>query len=329
MPETLDGPGRLRRFRKTPALRSLVRETHLRPAQLIQPIFIQQGLDKPQPIASMPGCQRIGLPDLRRETETLTALGVGGVLLFGIPKHKSASGSEAADKDAIIQQAIRALKETSPDLVVMADACLCEYTTSGHCGIVTDDRVDNDATLPVLAKIATAQAEAGADIVAPSAMMDHQVAAIRRGLDDHGYPDTAILSYAAKHASAFYGPFREAAGSTPQFGDRNAYQMDPANAREASREIDVDVAEGADAILLKPGLPCLDLIRQARDRHDLPIGAYQVSGEYAMIKAGAQNGWLDEQRAVSETLLAMRRAGADFIVTYFAKQAAATLSKQR
>lgn len=329
MPERFQASARLRRFRKSAALRSLAQETHLRPEQLVQPIFIQEGLNEPQPIASMPGCQRIGLPDLRKEGEGLTALGVGGVLLFGIPENKSASGSEAADKNGIVQQAIRGLKETSPGLVVMADVCLCEYTSSGHCGLLAGDRVDNDATLPVLAKIATAQAQAGADIVAPSAMMDHQVAAIRRGLDDHGYPDTAILSYAAKHASAFYGPFREAAGSTPQFGDRNAYQMNPANAREAMREIDLDIAEGADAILLKPGLPCLDIIRQARDRHQLPVGAYQVSGEYAMIKAAAQNGWLDERRAVSETLLALRRAGADFIVTYFAKQAAESLSRQR
>lgn len=329
MRDTLHAPVRLRRLRKTSGLRSLVQETHVRPEQLVCPIFIQDGLSKPQPIASMPGCQRIGLADLRKEAETLTNVGVGGVLLFGIPKAKSASGEEASAKDGIIQKAIRELKQTSPELVVMADVCLCEDTTSGHCGVLAGDRVDNDATLPILARIAVAQAEAGVDIVAPSAMMDHQVSAIRRGLDERGFSETAILGYAAKHASAFYGPFREAAGSTPQFGDRKAYQMNPANAREALREIDLDVSEGADAILLKPGLPCLDIIRQARDRHHLPIGAYQVSGEYAMIKAAAQNGWLDEQRVVAETLLAMRRAGADFIVTYFAKQAAENLQNQR
>lgn len=312
-------PVRLRRTRRTAGLRRLVRETRLDATQLIQPVFVQEGLARPVAIPSMPGVRRLGLEHLPEEAQEMTDLGIGATIVFGIPSAKDAEGSNSYDARGITQQAIRALKLAAPELVVIGDVCLCEYTSHGHCGILGGNEVDNDATLQVLARTAVAQAAAGADIVAPSAMMDGQVAAIRTALDDGGHKDVAILSYAAKYASAFYGPFREAASSAPTFGDRYAYQMDIANAREAMREIESDIREGADMVLVKPALPCLDVLRQARDRFDVPIGAYQVSGEYSMIKAAAHNGWLDEARVRDESLTAIRRAGADFILTYFAK----------
>ncbi|MHB8632390.1 MAG: porphobilinogen synthase [Thermoplasmatota archaeon] len=316
---------RLRRLRRTPALRSLVQETRVHAASLVQPLFVQEGLSKRRPIPSMPGVERLGLADVAGEAQELVDARVGAVMLFGLPKHKDATGTGAYDEKGIVQQAIQRIKQTAPELVVIADACLCEYTDHGHCGPLGGGEVDNDATLRLLAKTAVSQAKAGADIVAPSAMMDGQVAAIRSALDAASFALTPILSYAAKHASALYGPFRDAAGSAPHAGDRRGYQMNPANGREAMREIQADLDEGADMVLVKPALSCLDLIRQARDRFDVPIGAYQVSGEYAMIKAAATNGWLDESRVVAETLQAIRRAGAGFTITYFAKQYAQSL----
>ncbi|MGH2456464.1 MAG: porphobilinogen synthase [Candidatus Limnocylindria bacterium] len=318
-----------RRLRRTPALRALVRETRLAPTQLIQPLFICPGEGVRQPIGAMPGQHRYSVDQLARVGGHLTGLGVGGVLLFGLPEAKDASGSGAWDRQGITQRAIRALREASPDLAIAADVCLCEYTSHGHCGVVAGGgegaRVDNDATLPLLARAAVSLAEAGADIVAPSAMMDGQVAAIRAALDAAERQETAILAYAAKHASAFYGPFREAADSAPAFGDRRSYQMDPANGREALREIDADLAEGADLIMVKPALPALDLVAAARARVNVPLAAYQVSGEYAAICAAAERGWLDRRAAALESLTAIARAGAGIIVTYFAAEAAAWL----
>ena len=321
-----------RRLRRTPALRGLVRETRLHPSMLVQPLFIQAGATGREPIAAMPGQDRLGLAALQGEAMRLRAAGVRSVLLFGLPSAKDASGSGAWAADGIVQEGIRALRAVDPELVIIADVCLCEYTSHGHCGILAgsgdDATVDNDTSLELLARTAVSLAEAGADIVAPSAMMDGQVAAIRAALDEAGHGQTAILAYAAKHASAFYGPFREAADSAPAFGDRRSYQMDPANGREARREIDADLAEGADMVMIKPALPSLDLVAAARARTDVPIAAYQVSGEYSAVCAAAANGWLDRRAVALESLVAIARAGADIIVTYFAVEAAGWLREE-
>ena len=315
---------RMRRLRATEALRSLVRETRLAPSQFILPLFVCTGEGIKRPISSMPGNAQLSVDQLVIECEEAARLGIGGVILFGIPESKDELASGAYDDNGITQQAVRAVKRSLPKLLVITDVCNCEYTSHGHCGFVVDNDVHNDATLLWLAKTAVSHARAGADIVAPSDMMDGRVAAIREALD-HEFETTPILSYAAKFASVFYGPFREAAESTPQFGDRRSYQMDPANGREAMREIELDLEEGADMIMIKPAMPYLDLIRQARDRFEVPLGAYQVSGEFSMIEAAARNGWLDRDRAILESLTCIRRAGADFVLTYFAKDAAKLL----
>jgi porphobilinogen synthase len=318
-----------RRLRRTPALRGLLRETRLQPEMLVQPLFIEAGASGREPITAMPGQDRLGLDALPEEAARLRAAGVRSVLLFGLPASKDAIGSGAWDAEGIVQEAIRVLRAADRELVLIADVCLCEYTSHGHCGVLEgsgeDAVVDNEPSLELLARTAVSLAAAGADIVAPSAMMDGQVAALRGALDDAGHGRTAILAYAAKHASAFYGPFREAADSAPAFGDRRSYQMDPANGREALREIDADVAEGADMVMIKPALPSLDLVAAARARTNVPIAAYQVSGEYAAICAAAANGWLDRRAAALESLVAIARAGADVIVTYFAAEAAGWL----
>jgi porphobilinogen synthase len=319
---------RMRRLRRTAALRSLVRETHLSPSALIYPLFLCPGEGVRKEVSSMPGVFNLSIDEAAKEAEACAALGLGGLLLFGLPAEKDDTATGAYADQGIVQQGLRALKASAAaeSLVLIADVCLCEYTSHGHCGIVhqhgTEYAIDNDATLPLLARTAVSLARAGADIVAPSDMMDGRVEAIRTALDEAKLPDTPIMSYASKFASAFYGPFREAADSAPQFGDRRSYQMDGANLREAMREIDLDVAEGADLLLMKPAMPYLDVIRAARERFDLPLGAYQVSGEYSMLHAAFQRGWLDRDRALLESLLSIRRAGADFIVTYFAKEAA-------
>lgn len=319
---------RMRRLRATPALRALARETMLTARQLVAPLFVCHGTNVRRPIASMPGHAQLSVDEAVREVEALAALGVGGVILFGIPAAKDAVGREAYDPKGIIPTALRALDKAAPDLLLWADVCLCEYTDHGHCGVVRDGRVDNDATLPLLSRAAVAYAEAGADVIAPSDMMDGRVAAIRRALDQAGLTETPIVSYAAKYASAFYGPFREAAESAPQFGDRRAYQMDPANADEALREVGLDLQEGADMVIVKPALPYLDVVRRVKDRFGVPVAAYQVSGEFAMIRAAAQNGWLDGERAALESLISIRRAGADAILTYFAREVAPLLGKE-
>jgi porphobilinogen synthase len=313
---------RLRRLRRSGALRSLVRETRLDRADLVYPLFVG-----PESRANdeLPAMGRFSVDDLPREVEELLGLGLSSVILFGIPEDKDEEGSGAYASDGIVQQALRSLRERYPDLVLVTDVCLCEYTSHGHCGVIENGEVANDATLELLARTAVSQVEAGADVVAPSDMMDGRVAALRTALDDAGFGETAIVSYAAKYASAFYGPFREAAESAPSFGDRRGYQMDPANVREALRECELDVAEGADALIVKPALPNLDVIRAARERFELPIAAYNVSGEYAMVKAAAARGWLDERQAAIESLTAISRAGADFVVTYWAKELAAWL----
>ncbi len=322
----------MRRLRRTEAIRSLVRETHLRPSSLIYPIFLCPGEGVRREIGSMPGVFNLSLDEAIKEAESAAALGVGGLLLFGLPATKDDQASGAWDDQGIVQQGLRALKQNRAldSLVLIADVCLCEYTSHGHCGIVARDgdhfEVENDTSVALIAKTAASLAAAGADIVAPSDMMDGRVEAIRTALDATGQHDTPILSYASKFASAFYGPFREAADSAPQFGDRRSYQMDGANLREAMREIDQDIAEGADMILMKPAMPYLDVIRAARERYDLPLGAYQVSGEYAMLQAAFARGWLEPERAMLESLLSIRRAGADFIVTYFARSAAQALA---
>jgi porphobilinogen synthase len=317
---------RPRRLRRTPALRRMVRETTLSVDHLIAPLFIAAGSGIVRPIRSMPGHAQLSVDQLDLEINEIAELQIPAVLLFGIPAHKDPIGSSGWDPEGPVPQAIRAIKQRAPQLTVIADVCVCEYTSHGHCGILAEapgsGDVLNDPTLDILARCAVAYADAGADIVAPSAMMDGQVAAIRSALDAAGHTQVAILSYAAKFASAFYGPFREAAESTPAFGDRRAYQMDPANGREALREVDLDVAEGADMIMVKPAGTYLDIISAVRQRYHLPLAAYQVSGEYAMVKAAAQLGWLDERRAALESLIAIRRAGADMIITYFAKDAA-------
>jgi porphobilinogen synthase len=322
---------RLRRLRRTEAIRSLVRETHLTPGALIYPMFICPGEGVRKEVGSMPGVFNLSIDEAVKEAAECASLGLGGLLLFGLPAEKDEQAIGAWAADGIVQQALRALKadRALDSLVTIADVCLCEYTSHGHCGMVTRDgdayEIDNDSSLPLLAKTAVSLAQAGADIVAPSDMMDGRVEAMRVALDAKGCANTPIMSYAAKFASAFYGPFREAADSAPQFGDRRSYQMDGANLREAMREIDQDIAEGADMILMKPAMPYLDVIRAARERYDLPLGAYQVSGEYSMLHAAFERGWLEPERAMLESLLSIRRAGADFIVTYFAKESAKLL----
>ncbi len=317
---------RLSRLRRTESLRALVSENHVAIGDLIYPLFIVEGSGIKQAIASMPNIFRFSVDQLPREAEEIAKLGIPAVLLFGIPEHKDEVGSAAYHPEGVVQQAIRAIKQSVPELLVVTDICLCEYTSHGHCGIVVNGYVDNDQTLSLLAKTAVSHAEAGADIVAPSDMMDGRVKAIRENLDEKGLQHIPILSYAAKYASAFYGPFREAAESTPQFGDRRAYQMDPPNLREALREVEQDIAEGADIIMVKPALPYLDVIRQVRNTFNYPLAAYNVSGEYAMVKAAAQQGWLDERRITLEILTAIKRAGADIIITYHAKEVAGWLS---
>ncbi len=319
---------RLRRTRQNEKLRSLVRETHLAIDQLIYPLFIAENISEPHEVSSMPGINQWPLEYLGREAERIAGLGIPAVLLFGIPTEKDEVGSQAYDSQGIIQQAIRRLKAETPDLLVITDVCLCEYTSHGHCGVIHNGYVQNDESLDLLASMALSHVEAGADLVAPSDMMDGRVGAIRRTLDGHGFNSTPIMAYSAKFASGFYGPFREAAGSTPQFGDRRAYQMDPANAREALREVDLDIAEGADIVMVKPAMAYMDVIRQVRDRCNLPIAAYNVSGEFSMIKAAAQNGWIDERRVTMEVLTGIRRAGADMIITYFAPDVAHWLQEK-
>ncbi len=313
---------RLRRLRRTEALRALVRENQVDVGDLIYPIFVIEGKGIKQEVNSMPGIFRYSPDQLSPEVEEVAGLKIPAVLLFGIPEHKDESGSSAYNPDGVVQKAIRAIKSTSPELLVVTDVCLCEYTGHGHCGIVTNGTVDNDQTLPLLAKMALSHAEAGADIVAPSDMMDGRVKAIRETLDEEGYQHIPILSYAAKYASAFYGPFREAVESAPRFGDRRSYQMDPPNVREALREVEQDIAEGADIIMVKPALAYLDVIREVRNTFNCPLAAYNVSGEYSMVKAACQQGWLDERQVVLETLTAIKRAGADIILTYHAKDVA-------
>jgi porphobilinogen synthase len=316
---------RPRRLRSSESIRRLVRETRLDPATFILPLFVCPGEGVRRDIKSMPPQCQLSVDTAVEECREIEALGIGGTILFGLPETKDDEASGAYDDNGIVQQAVRAIKRELPDLLVITDVCNCEYTSHGHCGKVVGEEIDNDATLNWLAKSALSHARAGADIVAPSDMMDGRVGAIRQALDANGYQNTPILAYAAKFASVFYGPFREAADSTPQFGDRRSYQMDPANAREAMREIELDIEEGADMIMVKPAMPYLDVIREARNRFDLPLGSYQVSGEYAMIMAAAANGWIDRERAMMESLTAIRRAGADFILTYFAKPAAQLL----
>jgi porphobilinogen synthase len=322
---------RMRRLRRNEPLRALVRETAVEPGDLIYPLFLCPGEGVRREISSMPGVFNLSVDEAVREAEEAAQLGLGGLLLFGLPATKDEQATGAWDENGIVQQGLRALKESAAakKLVLIADVCLCEYTSHGHCGMVIETRngweVDNDPSLDLLARTALSLAQAGADVVAPSDMMDGRVAAIRRALDEEGCAQTPILSYASKFASAFYGPFREAADSAPQFGDRKAYQMDGANVREAMREIELDLEEGADMILMKPAMPYLDVILAARERVDVPIGAYQVSGEYSMLQAAFQRGWLDRDRATLESLVGVRRAGADFIVTYFAKEAARLL----
>jgi porphobilinogen synthase len=317
---------RMRRLRARESLRRLVRETRLEPSQLILPLFVCPGKGVRREIAAMPGNYQLSVDELVKECAEAHRLGLGGVILFGIPESKDELASGAYAEDGIVQRAVRAIKRELPELVVITDVCNCEYTSHGHCGKVVNGEVDNDATLEWLAATAVSHARAGADIVAPSDMMDGRVAAIRRALDAAGFTNTPILSYAAKYASVFYGPFREAAESAPRFGDRRSYQMDPPNAREAMREIELDIEEGADIVMVKPALPYLDIIRMARERFDVPLAAYQVSGEFSMIVAAARNGWIDGERAMMETLIAIRRAGADLILTYFAKDAARLLA---
>src|SRR5215216_2769770 len=318
---------RLRRFRRTAALRSLVRETTLDPAELVLPLFVCPGEDVERPLEGLPGIAQRSVERIREAAAAAHADGVGAVILFGIPEEKDDEGSGAWDEDGIVQRTLRALREASPGLVLITDVCLCEYTSHGHCGVVTDGEIDNDASLELLARTAVSHVEAGADVVAPSDMMDGRVGAIREALDDAGRETTPILAYSAKYASAFYGPFREAAGSAPSFGDRRGYQMDPANVREALREIELDVAEGADAIMVKPALPYLDVIRAARELYEHPLAAYNVSGEYAMVKAAAAQGWLEERRAALESLIAIKRAGADFFISYWTKDLAGWLGE--
>jgi len=314
---------RLRRLRQTPVLRDLVRETRLDPGDFVMPLFVEAGLDGRSQIEAMPGVDRLSISAAVEESGEVAALGIPAVLLFGIPDHKDEEGTGAYDDEGVVQLATRAIKQAHPDLLVMTDVCLCEYTSHGHCGLLrTDGSVDNDSSVDLIARTAVSQARAGADVVAPSDMMDGRIGAVRSALDEEGLTDTPIVAYSAKFASAFYGPFREAADSTPAFGDRRAYQMDPANADEALREALLDVQEGADVVMVKPALPYLDVIRRVKDETSLPVAAYNVSGEYAMIKAASAAGMLDERAAVLEALTSIRRAGADIVITYHAKDAA-------
>jgi porphobilinogen synthase len=315
----------MRRIRRTKVLRELVRETDLSAQHLVQPLFVVAGEGVREEVPSMPGIERLSITELVAEATELQAAGIGAVMLFGIPSEKDEVGSGAYDPEGVVQLAVRALKEAHPDLVVITDVCMCEYTSHGHCGVIRDGEVDNDLTIELLAKTAISHADAGADAVAPSDMMDGRVGAIRTQLDDEGHSDVPIIAYSAKYASAYYGPFREAAESTPEFGDRRGYQMDPANALEGVREAKLDLDEGADVVMVKPATPYLDVIRRVKDATGAPVAAFHVSGEYAMLKAAAQNGWIDEERAVLETLTSIRRAGADLVFTYYAKDAAGWL----
>jgi porphobilinogen synthase len=326
MPHPLYRP---RRLRESPLVRKMVRETVLRADDLIYPLFTIHGRGAREPIASMPGQFRLSIDELLKECKDAASMGIPAVLLFGIPRDKDPRGSEAYAEDGIIQQAVRAVKETIPDLLVITDVCLCEYTSHGHCGVVEEGRIKNDPTLDLIARTALSHVEAGADMVAPSDMMDGRVGAIREALDDSGYQEIPIMAYSAKYASAFYGPFREAAGSAPQFGDRRSYQMDPANGVEALREVALDVDEGADIVMVKPALAYLDIISRVKAEFGLPVAAYSVSGEYAMIRAAGQFGWIDEERVVLEALTSIRRAGADIVITYFAKDAARLIEQGR
>jgi porphobilinogen synthase len=310
---------RPRRLRRSERLRALVRETRLSPEQLIYPLFVAPGRGLRREIPSLPGCFHLSADEAAKEAREVESLGIAGVILFGLPEGKDPLGSQGYAQDGVVQQATRAIRGECKDLLVVTDVCLCEYTSHGHCGVVADGEVKNDPTLELLAKMALSHVQAGAHVVAPSDMMDGRVGAIRRALDGAGHTDVAVLSYAAKYASAFYGPFREAADSAPQFGDRRSYQMDPANVREALKEVRLDMDEGADMVMVKPALPYLDVIRAVREQVDCPVAAYNVSGEYAMVKAAAQRGWVDERRLVLETLTSIRRAGADIILTYHAK----------
>lgn len=320
---------RHRRLRQNATMRAMVKETYLHKEDFIYPIFVMEGENIKNPVASMPGIYQFSLDRLREEMDEVVALGIPSVILFGLPAEKDAVGSEAYHDHGIIQKAIRFVKENYPEVMVIADTCLCEYTSHGHCGVVSEDeRILNDPSLDLLAQTAVSQAKAGADIIAPSNMMDGFVAAIRKGLDEAGFEDTPIMSYAVKYASAYYGPFREAADGAPKFGDRKTYQMDPSNRLEAMREAASDLEEGADFLIVKPALSYLDIIRDVRNNHDVPVVAYNVSGEYAMVKAAALNGWMDEKQTVLETLLSMKRAGADLIMTYHAKDAARWLEEK-
>ncbi|NYV64422.1 porphobilinogen synthase [Bacillus sp. Gen3] len=318
---------RHRRLRSSANMRALVRETHLHIDDLIYPIFVVEGENIKKEISSMPGIYNLSLDQLKGEMDEVVALGIKSVLLFGVPNEKDAEGSGAFHNYGIVQEATRLIKKMYPEIIIIADTCLCEYTDHGHCGVIADGKILNDPSLDLLAKTAVSQAEAGADIIAPSNMMDGFVAAIRKGLDEAGYEDIPIMSYAVKYASAFYGPFRDAAGSTPQFGDRKTYQMDPANRLEALREAESDVEEGADFLIVKPTLSYLDIVRDVKNEFNLPVVAYNVSGEYSLIKAAAQNGWVDEKTIVLETLTSMKRAGSDLIITYFAKDVAKWLAE--
>jgi porphobilinogen synthase len=313
---------RLRRLRSTEAMRAIVRETRLSPESLILPLFVCEGEGVRREVSSMPGVFNLSVDEAVRETEAARQDGLKGILLFGLPEHKDDVGSAAYDPEAPVQSAIRAIKRAASDMLVITDVCLCEYTDHGHCGIVIDEEIANDPTVDQLVRAAVSHAAAGADIVAPSDMMDGRVGAIRNALDDRGFEKVAIMSYAAKYCSAFYGPFREAAASAPKFGDRRSHQMDPANALEALREVEQDLEEGADIVMVKPAVPYLDVIRRVKDAFEYPTAAYHVSGEYAMLKAAARNGWIDERRAMLETLTSIRRAGADIVITYYAREAA-------
>jgi len=317
---------RPRRLRRNPALRALVRETRLTPDNFVLPLFACPGEGVRREISSMPGVFNLSVDEIANEASAAYDAGVRSIILFGLPESKDELASGAYAEDGIVQRAIRAVRRSSPELIIIADTCLCEYTSHGHCGVVRGGDVLNDESLELIARTAASQAEAGADIVAPSAMMDGQVGAIREALDDSGFENTAIMSYAVKYASGFYGPFREAAQSTPEFGDRRAYQMDPPNAREAMREAELDFSEGADILMVKPATVYLDVLKMVRDRFDLPLAAYHVSGEYALIKAAAQKGWIDEERVMMETLTSIKRAGADIILTYYAREAIAALN---
>jgi len=316
---------RPRRFRRNENLRRMIRETSLSVDQLVYPLFVVSGKGIRNPVSSMPGVFQHSTDKLLREIESTVELRIPAVLLFGIPAHKDPAGSEAYSEKGVVQEAVRAIKARFPDLVVITDVCLCEYTSHGHCGVLRGDEVENDSTLEILARSALSHAEAGADVVAPSDMMDGRVGFIRDALDEAGFDHVGVLAYSAKYCSAFYGPFREAAESAPQFGDRRAYQMDPPNSDEAIREVSLDIEEGADIVMVKPALAYLDIIRRIKEEFEWPVAAYNVSGEYSMIKAAAANGWLDEERVMMETLTAIRRAGADLILTYFAKEAARVL----